>query len=61
MWTPPSTGVPLPERDPGVVSQLLLAGQSERGVAGREGSRPAGPPGQGEDAGPANPPHRGHY
>ena len=41
------SGVPLSERDPGAVPELLLAGQSERGVSGREGERSAGHPGQG--------------
>ena len=40
-------GVPLSERDPGAVSELLLPDQPERGPPGREGHGPAGHPGQG--------------
>ena len=40
-------GVPLSERDPGAVSELLLPDQSERGSPGREGHGPAGHPRQG--------------
>lgn len=45
--SPTHPGLPLPERDPGAVSDLLLSGQSEHGVSGREGDGSAGPAGQG--------------
>lgn len=43
-----SSGVSLSERDPRAVSQLLLSGQPDGGVAGRERNCSAGHPGQGE-------------
>lgn len=46
--SPLSSGVSLSERDPRAVSQLLLSGQSDGGVAGRERNCSAGHPGQGE-------------